>query len=257
VTLKEETGSFLFAMDKAATENSADFWQMLARLEGTFFYDKDGNIALNDEGSVAALDFIKRANDAGIIADIPGGWDNLMTQVKGDANTALLASASWMAGVFPDNAPDLEDKWAVRRPPAMEPGGFTAASAGGTYLSIANSSPNKEAAWEFVKFAMATLEGQELVYEGAGLFPSYRPMWETEAFTGTNAYFNDEQVNQLFVDALNEDTPPDYYTADYAQALKAYSDAQTQVLLQGADPKEALDAAADLLVQQTGREIAG
>lgn len=257
VTLKEETGSFLFAMDKAATENSADFWQMLARLKGTFFYDKEGDIALNDEGSVAALDFIKRANDAGIIADIPGGWDNLMTQVKGEANTALLASASWMAGVFPDNAPDLEGKWAVRRPPAMEPGGFTAASAGGTYLSIANSSPNKEAAWEFVKFAMATLEGQELVYEGAGLFPSYRPMWETDAFTGTNPYFNDEQVNQLFVDALNEDTPPDYYTADYAQALKAYSDAQTQVLLQGADPKEALDAAADLLVQQTGREIAG
>jgi lactose/L-arabinose transport system substrate-binding protein len=257
ITLKEKTGSFLFAMDKAATEQSADFWQILARLEGTFFYNKEGEIALTDKGSVAALDWIKRANDAGIIADIPGGWDNLMTQVKGEADTAMLASASWMAGVFPENAPDLEGKWGVRRPPAMEPGGYTAASAGGTFLSIANSSAHKEAAWEFVKFAMATLEGQELVYEGAGLFPSYRPMWETDAFTGPNPYFNDEKVNQLFVEALSEDTPPDYYTSDYAQALKAYSDAQTQVLLEGADPQEAMDAAAELLKGQTGREIAG
>jgi lactose/L-arabinose transport system substrate-binding protein len=257
VTLKEKTGSYLFAMDKAATEQSADFWQLLARLEGTFFFNKDGEIALSDDGSVAALDFIKRANDAGIVADIPGGWDNLMTQVKGEANTALLASASWMAGVFPENAPDLEGKWAVRRPPAMKAGGYTAASAGGTFLAIANSSAKKEAAWEFVKYSMATLEGQELVYKGAGLFPSYRPMWDTADFTSPNPYFNDELVNQLFVEALNEDTPPDYYTSDYAQALKAYSDAQTQVLLSGTDPKEALDAAADLLAQQTGRKIAG
>ncbi len=257
IRLKEETGTFLFAMDKAASQaDSANLWQILARLQGTFFFNEDGEIALSDEGSVEALDFIRRANDAGVIADIPGGWDNLMTQVKGEANTALLASASWMAGVFPENAPDLSGAWAVRRPPAMAEGGYTAASAGGTFLSIANSSPNKEAAWEFVKFSMATLEGQELVYEGAGLFPSYRPMWETEAFTAPNEYFEGELVNQLFVEALSEDTPPDYYTADYAQALKAYTDAQTQVLLSGADPEEALDGAADLLKQQTGREVA-
>ena len=257
IKLKDETGTFLFAMDKAASEPSADFWQLLARLEGTFFYNEDGEIALSDSGSVAALDFIKRANDAGVIADIPGGWDNLMTQVKGEANVAMLASASWMAGVFPENAPDLAGNWGVRRPPAMEEGGYTAASAGGTFLSVANSSDHKEEAWKFVEFAMATLDGQELVYEGAGLFPSYRPMWETEAFTQPNPYFNDELVNQLFVEALSEDTPPDYYTSDYAQALKAYSDAQTQVLLSGADPKKVLDDAAELLAQQTGREIAG
>ncbi|TXK18559.1 ABC transporter substrate-binding protein [Homoserinibacter sp. GY 40078] len=257
VTLKEKTGSYLFAMDKAASESdSANLWQILARLQGTFFFNKDGDIALSDTGSVAALDFLKRANDAGIVADIPGGWDNLMTQVKGEANVALLASASWMAGVFPDNAPDLAGKWAVRRPPAMVEGGYTAASAGGTFLSIAESSAHKDAAWEFVKFSMATLEGQELVYEGAGLFPSYSPMWSTDAFTAPNDYFDGELVNQLFVEALSEDTPPDYYTSDYAKALKAYTDAQTQVLLSGADPQEALDAAADLLAQQTGRDIA-
>jgi lactose/L-arabinose transport system substrate-binding protein len=257
VALKEATGSYLFAMDKAASQaDSANLWQILARLQGTFFFNEDGEIAMNDEAGVEALDFLKRANDAGIVADIPGGWDNLMTQVKGEADVAMLASASWMAGVFPENAPDLAGSWAVRRPPAMQEGGYTAASAGGTFLSVAGSSPNKELAWEFVEFALASLEGQELVYEASGLFPSYRPMWETEAFTEPNEYFDGELVNQLFIEALSEDTPPDYYTSDYAQALKAYTDAQTQVLVSGADPQEALDGAAELVAQQTGREIA-
>lgn len=257
IALKEKTGTYLFAMDKAASQSdSANLWQILARLQGTFFFNKAGEIALSDPGSVKALDFLKRANDAGVIADIPGGWDNLMTQVKGEANVAVLASASWMAGVFPENAPDLSGKWAVRRPPAMEAGGYTAASAGGTFLSIANSSPHKDAAWEFVKFSMATLDGQELVYKGAGLFPSYRPMWSTADFTAPNPYFNGALVNQLFVEALSEDTPPDYYTSDYAKALKAYTDAQTQVLLSGTSPQQALGSAADLLKQQTGRQIA-
>jgi lactose/L-arabinose transport system substrate-binding protein len=258
ITLKEATGSYLFAMDKAASQSdSANLWQILARLQGTFFFDEDGEIAFNSEEGVEALDFLQRADEAGIVADIPGGWDNLMTQVKGEANTAMLASASWMAGVFPDEAPELSGAWEVRRPPAMVEGGYTAASAGGTFLAVAGASPNAEKAWEFVQFALATLDGQELVYEASGLFPSYRPMWETEAFTAPNEYFEGELVNQLFIEALSEDTPPDYYTSDYAQALKAYTDAQTQVLLEGADPKEALDGAADLLAGQTGREIAG
>lgn len=257
ITIKEKTGFYLFGMDKAASEaDSANIWQILARLQGTFFFNKDGEIALSDDASVAALDFIKRADEAGVIADVPGGWDNLMSQVKGDTKVATLASASWMAGVFPGNAPDLQGDWGVRRPPAMVEGGYTAASAGGTFLAIANSSPHKEEAWEFVEYALATLEGQELVYGGAGLFPSFSPMWKTDAFTGPNDYFNGEHVNQLFIDALSEDTPPDYYTADYARALKAYTDAQTQVLLSGADPREALDGAAELLHQQTGRAIA-
>lgn len=258
IALQEETGTFLFGMDKAASQqDSANVWQILARLHGTFFFDAEGDIALNGEGGVAALDFLDRANRAGVVADIPGGWDNLMTQVRGEANVAMLASASWMAGVFTENAPDLAGQWAVRRPPAVEPGGLTAASAGGTFLSVAGSSENRQQAWDFVQFAMATLEGQELVYEGSGLFPSYRPMWETEAFGEPNEYFDGALVNQLFIEALSEDTPPDYYTSDYAQALRAYTDAQTQVLVSGADPTDALTAAAELLADQTGREIAG
>jgi lactose/L-arabinose transport system substrate-binding protein len=82
-------------------------------------------------------------------------------------------------------------------------------------------------------------------------------MWTSDGFVEPDPYFDGVPVNQVFIDALSEDTPPDYYTADYAQALRAFTDAQTTVLLDGADPQQALDQAAEQLAQQTGRSVAG
>ncbi|WP_306210083.1 ABC transporter substrate-binding protein [Actinoplanes sp. RD1] len=257
VTLKQRTGAFLFGLDKAAAEaDAANLWQTLARLEGTFFFDKDGAITLNDPGSVSALTFLKKANDAGVVADVPGGWDNFIAQVKGDTKVGVIPGASWVAGVFPTDAPDLKGKWGMRAPFAMKPGGLTSALSGATYLSVTGASEHKKAAWEFVKFALADLDGQKLVYQGSGLFPGYMPMWEAPEFQAPSDYFDGLNVNQFFVDELKKETSPSYYTKDYARALKAFTDAQSQVLLKGADPKQALDGAADLLAQQTGRKVA-
>ncbi|MDN4614137.1 sugar ABC transporter substrate-binding protein [Leifsonia sp. F6_8S_P_1B] len=253
--IKAATGASLFAVDKAATQaDAANFWQMLARLDETFFFDKKGDIAFSSEGGVKALEYLKEANDAGLIADVPQS-QGTTSQAKGETPVALLPLASWAVNTFANDAPDMKGKWAVRTPPAVEQGGLTSASAGGTYLTVAKSSKNPKEAYEFVKYSMATLEGQQEVYKGGGLFPSFRPMWDTDVFKQDNAYFG-INTNDLVIDALNQKTPPDYYTKDYAKALKAYDDAQTQVLVSGADPKKALDEAADLLAQQTGRKIA-
>ena len=149
----------------------------------------------------------------------------------------------------------MAGKWRLRLPPSVEAGGLTAAISGGTYLSVAGTSPNKEAAWEFVKYALGTLEGQQATYEGGGMFPGFKPMLESDGFVKKSDYF-DAEVNKFFIDELAQNTPVVNYTTDYARALKAYTDAQTQVLLSGADPKTVLDEAAALVAGQTGRTIA-
>ncbi|MBB6488670.1 ABC transporter substrate-binding protein [Rhizobium lusitanum] len=256
VTLKQQTGVPMFGTDKAATRQEAsNLWQLLAAQQGSFFFDAKGDIAMNDAAGVRALTIMKQANDAGIMADIPGGWDSTIKQVKGEIGVAVLPVASWMAGVIRAQAPDMKGKWAVRRPPAVESGGLTAAVTGATYLSINAQSANKDAAWAFINFALGTLEGQKLVYGGGGLFPGYKPLIESADFVAPDPYYDGEKVNQLFVDELAQKTPAINFTGDYAQALKAYMDAQTQVLLKGADPKQALDAAATLVAGQTGRKI--
>lgn len=257
-TLKQKTGYSLLALDKAASESdAANTWQLLARLEGTFFFNQAGDISLNDAGSVKALEFLKKANQAGLIADVPGGWDNFIGELKGSTKVAVVPGAAWVAGVFAENAPALKGKWAIRNPPAMEPGGQTAALAGANYLTVSGSSKHQKAAAEFVKYALGTLEGQQAVYQGSGLFPAFKPMYATAEFKSPSAYFGGEDVNKFFVDELNQNIAPANYTKDYAKALKAFTDAQTDVLLKDKDPKTALDAAAKLLAQQTNRKIAG
>lgn len=253
VKIKKATGANLFAVDKAASQaDSANLFQMLARLEGTFFFNGKGEISLNDKGSVKALTFLKQANDKGLVTDIPQS-QGTTSQMKGQSPVAIMPGASWMVGSFDSTAPEMKGKWGVRMSPAMTKGSYTASSAGGTYLTVAKSSKKQKLAYEYVKYSMATLAGQKVITKADGLFPSYEPMWDTAEFKQSNPYFG-FNTNQLVIKALSQDTPPDHYTKDYPKALKVYTDAQTQVLVKGADPRSALDRAAKLLADQTGRK---
>jgi lactose/L-arabinose transport system substrate-binding protein len=255
VKIKKATGADLFAVDKAASQaDSANFFEMLDRLQGTFFFNDKGEITLSDKGNVNALTFLKEANDKHLVADIPQS-QGTTSQMKGQQPVAIMPGASWMVDSFQQTAPEMKGKWGVRMSPAMQEGGYTASSASATYLTIAKASKQQKLAYEYVKYSMATLAGQEVLTKADGLFPSYEPMWNTAGFKEPNSYFG-LNTNQLIVKALSQKTPPDYYTKDYPKALKVYDDAQTQVLVKGADPKAALDAAVKLLAQQTGRKIA-
>ncbi|MFF4243615.1 ABC transporter substrate-binding protein [Streptomyces sp. NPDC001822] len=254
VKIKKATGADLFAVDKAASQaDSANFFEMLARLQGTFFFDGKGEIALSDEGNVSALTFLKKANDKHLVVDIPQS-QGTTSQMKGQAPVAIMPGASWMVGSFQGTAPEMKGKWGVRMSPAMKEGGYTASSAGGTYLTVAKASKKQKLAYEYVKYSMATLAGQKVITEADGLFPSFEPMWDTAGFRKPDPYFGSD-TNQLVIKALSQKTPPDFYTKDFPKALKVYDDAQTQVLVKGADPKTALAKAAKLLAQQTGRKI--
>ncbi|MEU6496664.1 sugar ABC transporter substrate-binding protein [Streptomyces sp. NPDC046984] len=255
VKIKKATGADLFAVDKAASQaDSANFFEMLSRLQGTFFFNGKGEISLSDRGSVAALTFLKEANDKHLVTDIPQS-QGTTSQMKGQAPVAIMPGASWMVGSFASTAPEMRGKWGVRMSPAMQEGGYTASSAGGTYLTVAKSSKKQKLAYEYVKYSMATLPGQKVITKADGLFPSYEPMWDTAEFKASDPYFG-FNTNQLVIKALSQNTPPDYYTKDFPKALKVYDDAQTQVLVKGANPRTALDAAAKLLAQQTGRKTA-
>ncbi len=257
VTLKEKTGASLFSMDKAGTVgDSAGLFELLMGLQGSFYFNANGEITMSGTEAVRALEIIKKANDLGLVADVPGSWDNLLVTLRGERKVATTSSGGWLSGVIEDEAPGMAGKWGVSLPPAVTPGGLTGAVNGGTYLSVPSSSKNQQTAWAFIDFALGTVEGQKLVYDGGGMFPGFTPMLESEGFVAPSKYFGGQKVNQVFIDELHQDTPAVNYTSDYARALKAYVDAQTRVVLKGADPKTALDEAANQVAQQTGRKLA-
>ena len=230
------------------TEDDISTW------DGFIESDTDGNITMNGEAGVKAMELIKEANDAGIVIELPGTSDDTSWQVQ-QGNVATLVDRSYLPGVLKTKFPDAKNRWKVTALPAVEEGGLRSVVPGATYLSVANASKNKKTAWEFIKYALGTTEGQKAMYESQGLFPGYLPFIKEDLNT-PDEFFNNENVNEVFIKQLEDETPELNFTGDYAKALKAMIDAQVQVLTKGADPQKALDEAAERLANETGRKIA-
>lgn len=258
VTLKKKTGASLFELDKAAAKSaSADIWQTLTQQQDSFYFNADGEITMNNAAGVKSLELLKKANDLGVLADAASFTAGGAGQYA-DGSVATNIDASWWAGYFEDAQPAQAGKWAVALRPAVEEGGTTAALAGSTYLSIAGNSEHKELAWKFINFALGSLDGQKAMQTAHPFTPGLTAMYSTDGFTDGSGFYVGKSPSQVFVDSITQpNLAVPNFTSDYARAIKIYTDAQTKVLLTGADPQEALDKAAQLLADATGRKIAG
>ncbi|MEU5811001.1 sugar ABC transporter substrate-binding protein [Streptomyces sp. NPDC047718] len=254
--LKARTGAFLLGIDKPASQaDAANFFQMLLQLQGSFYFDLEGRITLDSPESVKALALIKTLNDAGLVSDLAGGWNALMASLK-RGTTAVYPWPTWFGGIIEEQVPDEAGKWKVRLPPAVRRGGSSAATVNSTHLAVAGSSRHRAAAWSFVEFVLTRPASQVRIYRSKGIAPALMAAYEDSVFHEPSAFFSGQRKGEVFLAALKAPQPAPRYTADYARALKLVTDAQSKVLLKGADPARVLRDAADQLAQQTGRKVA-
>ncbi|MEF9885386.1 ABC transporter substrate-binding protein [Streptomyces sp. P9-A4] len=254
--IKARTGKYLLGIDKPASQaDSANFFQMLLQLQGAFYFDLDGRITLDSPEAVRAMTIIKRMNDAGLVNDISGGWNALISSIK-KGTAAVVPWPTWFGGIIEETVPGEAGKWGVRLPPPVRRGGLTSATVNSTHLALAGAGKHQAAAWKFVEFVLTRPENQVKIYKGKGIAPALMKAYDDPVFHTPSAFFGGRKPGEIFLGALKADSPAFNYTADYARALKATTDAQTKVLLKGADPAKVLREAADQLAQQTGRKKA-
>ncbi|MFF0424693.1 ABC transporter substrate-binding protein [Streptomyces sp. NPDC004520] len=254
--LKAKTGVHLLGIDKPASQpDAANFFQMLLQLQGAFYFDLEGRITLDSPEAVRAMTLIKTMNDAGLVSDLSGGWNALMSSLK-RGTAAVLPWPTWFGGIIEEQVPDEAGKWKVRLPPAVRRGGPTAATVNSTHLAVSGSSGQQAAAWSFVEFALTRPASQVRIYRGKGIAPALLKAYEDPVFHQPSAFFSGQREGEVFLDALKAPSPAVNYTSDYARALKLVTDAQSKVLLKGADPAKVLTDAARELARQTGRKTA-
>ncbi|MCB5168062.1 sugar ABC transporter substrate-binding protein [Streptomyces bambusae] len=252
--LKAKTGAFLIGLDKPASQaDAANFFQMLLQLQGTFYFDPEGRITLGSPEAVRAMTLIKTLNDAGLVCDLAGGWNALMSALK-KGTAAVHPMPTWFGGIIEEQVPDEAGKWKVRLPPAVRRGGSTAATVNSTHLAVAGSSKHQAAAWSFVEFVLTRPASQVRIYREKGIAPALMSAYGDAVFHEPSAFFSGQKRGEIFLAALKAPQPAFHYTADYARALKLVTDAQSKVLLKGADPAAVLKEAADQLARQTGRK---
>ncbi|GAA1168684.1 lactose/L-arabinose transport system substrate-binding protein [Kitasatospora gansuensis] len=253
--LKAATGAHLLGIDKPASQpDAANFFQLLLQLQGKFYFDLAGAITLDSPEAVTALTLIKKMNDAGLVSDLSGGWSALENSIK-QGTAAVLPWPTWFGGIIEGLVPQEAGKWKVRLPPAVRRGGATAATVNSTHLAIAGSSKQQAAAWTFIEYVLTKPSSQVAIYRGKGIAPALMAAYEDSVFHEPSAFFSGQKKGEIFLGALKAPSPAFNYSADYARALKVVTDAQTKVLLKGADPAEVLKQAADQLAQQTGRKV--
>ncbi|MGW5115249.1 ABC transporter substrate-binding protein [Streptomyces noursei] len=256
IKIKRKTGMSLLGIDKPASQPDAvNFFQMLLQLQGSFFFDHDGKITLSSPEAVKAMTLIKTMNDAGLVSDLAGGWNALMSSIT-KGTSAVLPWPTWFGDVIKQQAPQEAGKWKVRLPPAVRRGGSTAATVNSTHLAVSGSSRHQAAAWSFIEFMLTRPAAQVKIYRRAGIAPALLAAYDDPVFHEPSAFFSGQRTGEIFQKALKAPSPAFNYTSDYARALKLAADAQSKVLLKGTAPREALETATGQLARQTGRKVA-
>ncbi|WP_406456947.1 extracellular solute-binding protein [Streptomyces sp. NBC_00876] len=250
----DATGVRLLGIDKTGATQDMDFFQNLLLLQDAFYFDQDGKITLASPAAVEALTIIKRLDDAGLLADTAGqGTEKrLLSQGK----LATYAEAAWAVEYLASTYPEQKGMWRTMQPPAAVAGGKRNAIVNSTYLAVSGSSTRRKAAWRFIEYALTKPAQVNRMFSTGGVFPALTAAYDDPKFSAPAPFYGGQKVLKPFVESLAADARATNFTGDYARALKFASDAQTKVLIKGADPAEALKDAAEQLAQQTGRQQA-
>ncbi len=173
------------------------------------YYDEDLNLIIEREGDLECLEAMLEVRE--------NGWDMNIDMWSGEAYAAYaqgtcvsVAAGSWFSGFLKtDIDPNGAGHWGATYLPA----GMPNTNWGGSFLAIPEQSQNKEAAWAFVKYMLATEQGQNKLFESIDYFPAYEPAWEAapDLYTKPDEYFGGQAPNSIATE-IASDVPVVYNT---------------------------------------------
>ncbi len=116
--------------------------------------------------------------------DGQAAWDDAIR----NGNLAGLFAPTLFQGYISNIYSNLVGKWRSIPPPG---GAFLQ---GAQYLGIPAKSNNQEAAWVFVKYCCASVEGQNTLLRASGDFPALRTAWTDPLYDAPVGFFGDQRV---------------------------------------------------------------
>ncbi|RWP13812.1 ABC transporter substrate-binding protein [Mesorhizobium sp.] len=240
-------------MTNADFNGDSEFFRMIANEQGCAYFAADGqSITVNQPGCVASMTKIKEMKDAGIISS--ADWSTKITN-----NTAGTVASQmyggWYEGTMRTESPDGSGKWGVYLMPSLTADGPRAANLGGSSLAITSVSNNKEAAYAYLKYALATNEGQIAMLKGFGLVPSLISALDDPYVSEGQPYWGGQAVWKDILGTL-PNVVPSRGTPFQSDAEIIVRAVQTKYLGGGySDAKAALDDAASQIASATGLPV--
>ena len=202
---------------------TAQAWQA-----GGHMWEVDGeNITIDmtkSEGMQRYIEFTQKLIDEDLINVKINSWSDDWNRSLNDGTLASLTIGAWMATNLKSSAPEQSGNWRVAPLPTWSDGGEIGSEDGGSSFTITNQAKDPELAWAFVEYATHGRGAQVLTDEG-GQFPSLKSILNSDEFINADdEYFGDQKINQVLVEAANQDITQFQYLpyTQYAQSI--YSD---------------------------------
>lgn len=168
------------------------------------YYDKKLDLQLNRPGDIDALNaaITVRKNKWDMNADM---WSAEAYAAYADGSCASVFTGCWFGGFLKDDIdPNGAGHWAVTTLPA----GVAGSNWGGSFLVIPKQCKHKDAAWKFIKYMLATKQGQNDMYNAVDYFPAYKPAWEDKSiYEKADPYFGGEKTGEVYIQIANELKP--------------------------------------------------
>lgn len=201
---------------------------------GARIYDLDNDQAegvANSPEAVEALAYARKLVDEDISSITLGKPE----QQFAAGQASMFFRESFMVGWLAENAPDINYK--VSQVPRQVDEGMGATGVVDWAMMVNTYSPLREAAWDFIRMAVATEEGDLEASKLNGSPIAWSKNADSEHMQARGDYDALKYASENYVEAL-------YTHARHQELGDRHAQAIQEILLQKSDPKTALDAAA-------------
>ncbi len=232
-------------MTQATINSDVEFFEMIGHENGCTYFSADGNtIVMNSPECAEALNVVRDMYDAGILTAADWGG-KIQSAAAGIVATHMFGG--WYEGSIRPNVPEEQaGNWGVYRMPAVNEGGPRAANFGGSAFVIPAASENPQLAFEFLRYALGTPEGQVRMLQEQGLVPSLLSALEHPYVQEPSPFWGDQAIWSDILATLPEIMQV-RGTPNYGEANTVMTRIQLDYLNGGYDSAE--DALAEAALQ--------
>lgn len=196
--VEAKTGKKMLGLDI----NDAGFIRILMQSAGGWYFDKEGNLSIENNAALkAALETEQKILQAGIHKPAAGWTEWVNTFTSGDV--ATVTTGVWITGTVKAQA-DQSGKWGVAPIPKLNvEGAGHASNLGGSSWYVTESSAEKDEAIDFLNEVYAKdIDFYQKILTERGAVGSLLAARTGAAYSEADAFFGGEKVWQNFSDWL-------------------------------------------------------
>lgn len=241
------------AMAPISEDGGAAVFQNLLYEHGGSFFNKSGDLTINQPVTYQTLDYITKSISHGVFKMVNSNtfWGPGIYQDYEQGKVAGVIAPDWYAGAeLESSASKMSGQWRLQTMPKWPGSNYTTSTWGGTGIAVAKNSPNAQLAWSLLRYVYATEQGQVQRFADIGYFPNMKSAMTDPAVTNQKfSYFGGEKIGSVWEQAAKD--IPSFWQSPLESEFQTYLDnALESIYLGKSNQKKAISSIAQQLKAQ-------